>query len=63
MRVARDEAGERQVAGEGFAGEAADDDLFVRGGHEVLGGLSHASGWSNEKGADRSSQFANAVLH
>jgi len=28
-----DEAGERQIAGEGFAGEAADDDLFVGGGH------------------------------
>ncbi len=28
-----DEAGEGQVAGEGFSGEAADDDLFVGGRH------------------------------
>jgi hypothetical protein len=26
-------AGEGEIAGEGFAGEAADDDLFVRGRH------------------------------
>ena len=28
-----DEVGERQIAGEGFASEAADDNLFVGGGH------------------------------
>lgn len=28
------ETGERKIARESFAGEAADDDLFVRGGHE-----------------------------
>ncbi len=45
-----DEGGQRQIAGEGFSGEAAYDDLFVRGGHESAG-LSHSEGESNEKGA------------
>ena len=36
LRDAAQEAGEREVAGEGFAGEAADDDLFVRGGHVLV---------------------------
>lgn len=30
-----DEAGQGQIAGEGFANESADDDLFVGGGHEA----------------------------
>ncbi len=62
-----DEGGERQVAGEGFAGEAADDDLFVGGGHgsgiESGGIVACGDARSGEKGAAQSSQFANAVLH
>ena len=48
------EAAEGQVAGEGFTGEAADDDLFVGRGHgskRESGGLSHGPGASSEKGA------------
>ncbi len=51
-RRGANEGRQRQVAGEGFAGEASYDDLFVRGGHES-GGLSHSRGCSNEKGAER----------
>jgi hypothetical protein len=45
-------AGQRQVAGKGFASEAAYDDFFVGGGHGTRG-LSHGSDRSNEKGAER----------
>jgi hypothetical protein len=47
-------AGQSQVSGEGFASEAADDDLFVGRGHgskRESGGLSHGAGASREKGA------------
>jgi hypothetical protein len=45
-----DEGRERQVPGKCFASEAADDDLFVGGGHSAPG-LSHGSDRSSEKGA------------
>ena len=47
-----DEAGERQVAGESFAGKTTDDHLFVGGGHRTRG-LSHGRTGPREKGAGK----------
>ena len=68
-RAVAHEAAERQVAGEGFASEAADDDLFVGGGHGASVGLGE-SGLANcrmptgqaAKKCSQRSQIANAVL-
>ena len=60
-----DEGGERQVAGEGFAGEAADDDLFVGGGHGRGIWLWRIVAWRGEaqrKRCRKGSHFATVVL-
>jgi len=54
--------GERQVAGEGFAGEAADDDLFVGGGHRGSRIVAWKLEWQRKR-CRKGSQFATAVLH
>ena len=48
-----DKAGERQVAGEGFSGEAADDDLFVGRKTWVWRIVARARAERSEKGAER----------
>jgi len=65
-----DETGEGQVSGEGFAGESADDDLFVGGRHGLefgsrveSGGLSHGLLCGGPKSCGQGSQYANVVLH
>ena len=45
-----DEGRQRQVSGKCFSSEAAEDNLFVGGGHGALG-LSHGRDRSSEKGA------------
>jgi hypothetical protein len=61
-RAVADECGERQVAGEGVASEAADDDLFVGGGHGISRIVARKLG-KQRKRCTKGSQFATAVLH